>query len=126
MGRFLIVSRVERLTEHLELAEKYNVGFEINDFFDPQLLDDEKRQQAVIDRYLKAGLPEIAAAEPETKRESGNAAEKSSDLSETVASEAPVKKKKPRRPRAKKPSEGTETTEKPAKRRTKKTEETDK
>ena len=57
MGRFLIVSRVERLAEHLELAEKYNVGFEINDFFDPQLLDDEKRQQAVIDRYLKAGLP---------------------------------------------------------------------
>lgn len=59
MGRFLIVSRVERLAEHLELAEKYNVGFEINDFFDPQLLDDEKRQQVVIDRYLKAGLPEI-------------------------------------------------------------------
>lgn len=58
MGRFLIVSRVERLAEHLELAEKYNVGFEINDFFDPQLLDDEKRQQVVIDRYLKAGLPE--------------------------------------------------------------------
>ena len=75
---------------------------------------------------LKTRLPEIAAAKPETKRESGNAAEKSSDLSETDASEAPVKEKKPRKPRAKKAAEGAETTEKPARRRTKKTEETDK
>ena len=67
----------------------------------------------------------MVVAEPETKQESGSAAENPSDL-EIVVSEAPVKEKKPRKPRAKKPSEGTETTEKPAKRRTKKTEETDK
>lgn len=74
---------------------------------------------------LKTRLPEMVVAEPETKQESGSAAENPSDL-EIVVSEAPVKEKKPRKPRAKKPSEGTETTEKPAKRRTKKTEETDK
>lgn len=58
MGKILIVSRVERLTEHLELVGKYNLGLEINDFFDPELLENEARVQAVIDQYLNAGLPE--------------------------------------------------------------------
>lgn len=58
MGKFLIVSRVERLAQHLELAKKYDLGFEINDFFDPELLDDEERMQNVIEQYLRAGLPE--------------------------------------------------------------------
>lgn len=57
MIQWLIVSREEQLEEHLELAKVYNTGFEINDFFDPVLLDDEKRQQEVIECYLKAGLP---------------------------------------------------------------------
>ena len=58
MIQWLIVSREDRLEEYLELAKLYNAGFEINDFFNPQLLDDIERQQAVIERYQAAGLPE--------------------------------------------------------------------
>jgi len=58
MIQWLIVSREDRLEEYLELAKLYNAGFEINDFFNPQLLDDIERQQAVIERYQAVGLPE--------------------------------------------------------------------
>lgn len=57
MGRFMIVSRVNKLQEHLEIAKEYDVSFEINDFYEPEILDDEERQRAVIEAYGKCGLP---------------------------------------------------------------------
>ena len=44
MGKYLVVSRVETLREHMALSREYGVGFEINDFFDPELLEDPERQ----------------------------------------------------------------------------------
>ena len=58
MGKYLVVSRVETLREHMALSREYGVGFEINDFFDPELLEDPERQQEIIDTYLEVGLPE--------------------------------------------------------------------
>lgn len=58
MGRFLVVSKVDKLSEYKAIAERYSVGFEINDFFDPKVLDDEKEQNCLIQQYLDAGMPE--------------------------------------------------------------------
>ena len=57
MGQYLVVSRVENLEEHLALAREYGVGFEINDFFDPEVLESKERQKEIIEAYQKAGLP---------------------------------------------------------------------
>ncbi len=56
MGRFLIVSKAERLDEHRKIAEEYGVGFEINDFYDPDILDDQEKQQSLIEQYRETGL----------------------------------------------------------------------
>lgn len=58
MGQFLIVSRVEHLEEYRQLAEKYQVAYEINDFYNPAVLDDEERRQRIISQYQTAGFPE--------------------------------------------------------------------
>ena len=39
---------MENLEEHLALAREYGVGFEINDFFDPEVLESKERQQEII------------------------------------------------------------------------------
>lgn len=57
MSQFLIVSRLDQLAEHKKISEEYGVGFEINDFFAPSVLDDEQRQEALIAQYMKAGIP---------------------------------------------------------------------
>lgn len=58
MGRFLVVSKAERLEEYRQIAKDYDTGFEINDFYDPDVLDDGKQCQSLIDAYLSEGLPE--------------------------------------------------------------------
>jgi sugar phosphate isomerase/epimerase len=49
---------MEWLAEQEKLAQEYDVGFEINDFFNPDILDDEAGQQRIIERYLDGKLPE--------------------------------------------------------------------
>ena len=49
MGRMLIVSRADQLDAYKQLAEEYSVGFEINDFFAPEVLDDEDK---VMGRFM--------------------------------------------------------------------------
>lgn len=39
--KLLIIPNITQIEEYLELAEKYNLGFEYNDFFLPQFLDDK-------------------------------------------------------------------------------------
>ncbi len=43
--KLLVIPDIKQIDEYLELAERYNLGFEYNDFFLPQILDDE----AVLD-----------------------------------------------------------------------------
>lgn len=56
-GRFLIVSKVDRLKEYKEISEEYSVAFEINDFFVPAILDDKEKQEEIIQEYFKVGIP---------------------------------------------------------------------
>lgn len=57
MGNFLIVSKAENLSEYKKISEEYNVSFEMNDFFSPAVLDDEKKQEELIQKYLDVGIP---------------------------------------------------------------------
>ena len=58
MKHVLIVSKAEKLEEYLQLAKEYHVSFEINDFFDAKLLDDEKEIENVINKYKEFGIPQ--------------------------------------------------------------------
>lgn len=58
MGRLLIVSKADRLQEYQQLAEQYGTGFELNDFFEPALLDEEGKLRDTIEKYRQVGLPE--------------------------------------------------------------------
>lgn len=58
MSNILVVSKVDQLAEYEKLAAENGVAFEMNDFFDPDVLDDEGRQQDIIERYKQAGIPE--------------------------------------------------------------------
>ena len=57
MRQVLIIPNREHLAECLELAKKYNLGFEYNDFFMPDVLDDIRHTEEIIDRYQKQDLP---------------------------------------------------------------------
>lgn len=57
MGNFLIVSRVERIQEYKQIADEYHLGFELNDFYMPSVLEDPFRQQELIRQYHHVGLP---------------------------------------------------------------------
>ena len=57
MGRILIVSKVGQLAEYKNIAEEYGVAFEMNDFYNPDVLDDEKVQKDIMESYKKAGIP---------------------------------------------------------------------
>lgn len=58
MGRFMVVSKADNLSEYETIAKQYNVGFEINDFYEAAVLDDENAQSQLIQQYLDAGVPE--------------------------------------------------------------------
>lgn len=58
MGKVLIVSKADRLSEYKKISDKYNLGFEINDFFIPDILDDDMKIEQIIASYKKEGLPE--------------------------------------------------------------------
>lgn len=45
------------MAESLALAEKYGFGFEYNDFFSPDILDDTDRLEKTVERYKAYKLP---------------------------------------------------------------------
>lgn len=57
MRRVLIIPDIHNIEESLKLVEKYGLGFEYNDFFDPDILDDEERMNSIIERYKTYKLP---------------------------------------------------------------------
>ena len=58
MGRFLVVSKLDRLQEYKAIADEFGVGFEINDFYEPRVLDDVKEQNRMVSQYLENGVPD--------------------------------------------------------------------
>ena len=53
-----IIPEIDRIEEYQELAEQYSLGFEYNDFFAPDLLDDREAVREKISRYRQLGRPE--------------------------------------------------------------------
>lgn len=53
-----IIPEIDRIEEYARLAEQYSLGFEYNDFFDPELLDDREAIRERISRYRRLGRPE--------------------------------------------------------------------
>ncbi len=58
MGKVLIVAKAEHLPECKAIMEEYLVALEINDFFEPKVLDSEERVQELIHQYQEFGVPE--------------------------------------------------------------------
>lgn len=58
MSRFLIIPKINELEESLSLAEKYGFGFEYNDFFIPDVLDDSALTDRLIGIYKSHRLPD--------------------------------------------------------------------
>ena len=57
MRQVLIIPNRDQLEECLQLAKKYNLGFEYNDFFIPDVLDDNIQTESIIAEYKKQDLP---------------------------------------------------------------------
>ena len=55
-----IIPEIDRIEEYTELAERYSLGFEYNDFFNPDLLDEEDIIRDRIRQYRQLGRPEKA------------------------------------------------------------------
>ncbi len=56
--KILIIPDRDNLKESLRLASEYGTGFEYNDFFYPDVLDDEKRVKKMTEEYKAHTLPE--------------------------------------------------------------------
>lgn len=58
MKKFLIIPKISELKASMAFSHEYGLGFEFNDFFMPNVLDDEAVQDKIIGEYKTAGLPE--------------------------------------------------------------------
>ena len=58
MSRFLIIPDIKELDKSLALAEEYGLGFEYNDFFFPEVMDDKRLCDELISRYRGRELPD--------------------------------------------------------------------
>lgn len=58
MSNFLIIPHLDNMAESLSLAEKFGFGFEYNDFFSPEILDDTRKSEEITARYKSCRLPE--------------------------------------------------------------------
>lgn len=59
MKKILIIPEMDNIFECVELSKKYDLGFEYNDFFWPDVLDDDKKISEIISEYKKYDLPEF-------------------------------------------------------------------
>lgn len=57
MGKFLIIPQPYDTENSLRVAEKYGFGFEYNDFFIPDILDNADETERIISEYKKRPLP---------------------------------------------------------------------
>lgn len=53
-----IIPEIDRIEEYAGLAEQYSLGFEYNDFFNPDLLDNREAIRERISFYRQLGRPE--------------------------------------------------------------------
>ena len=55
MGQIYLIPDRERIADSLALAEEYGAAFEYNDFYSPEVLDNEKLKDDYINFYLRQG-----------------------------------------------------------------------
>lgn len=58
MRQLMIIPDRKCMNECLEMADKYQLGFEYNDFFNPNILDDENEVNKIIAEYKNYNLPQ--------------------------------------------------------------------
>lgn len=58
MKKILVIPDIENIEKSLSLANEYNLGFEYNDFFTSDVLDDELKKNEIIKKYKSQKLPE--------------------------------------------------------------------
>lgn len=58
MGQVLIVSLAKNIEEYKALASEYQVGFEVNDFYNPDVLENPDEMNRLIAFYQEQGLPD--------------------------------------------------------------------
>lgn len=56
--KLLVIPNINEMEENLNMSNEYELGFEYNDFFVPELLDDEEELRKRIDDYKQHNLPE--------------------------------------------------------------------
>ena len=49
--KYYVIPNLSELDKYLKLASDYNLGFEYNDFFDPNLLDNNEKLNDTISKY---------------------------------------------------------------------------
>ena len=59
MKQFLIIPDINNLEACENLATSYHLGYEYNDFYKPDLLDDKTKTDAIIDTYLNHRKPDF-------------------------------------------------------------------
>ena len=57
MKQLLIIPDINNPKKSLELARKYSLGYEYNDFYIPSVLDDKQKIEQIIDTYRQNELP---------------------------------------------------------------------
>lgn len=58
MKKCLIIPLLNEIQQCISLAEKYNLGFEYNDFYHPDVLDSIEKQNDIIRQYKALKLPD--------------------------------------------------------------------
>lgn len=62
MKQLLIIPDRNNLADSLEIADKYSLGFEYNDFFVPSVLDQKKTVDKIAAEYKAVKLPEYCTS----------------------------------------------------------------
>lgn len=58
MSKFLIASTLQYAHENSQLAKKFHLGFEYNDFYMPEVLEDTMQQKRIMESYQREGIPD--------------------------------------------------------------------
>lgn len=56
MRQIYVIPDRTRLEESIALRREYQLKWEFNDFFMPDILDDEQKQKEIIETYMKTGI----------------------------------------------------------------------
>ena len=57
MKQILVIPKREKISDYINLAQKYDLGFEYNDFFVPDILDEENECERIVQAYKQELLP---------------------------------------------------------------------